>query len=192
MVIYENTLISDDIFEKAFVCDLNSCKGACCIEGDSGAPLREAEIDIIEHDLDAIMPFMEKELVAQVKNEGFWEKDAEGDLVTRCKNGRECVFVTMEDGIYKCSIENAWKAGKTTFRKPVSCHLYPIRLSQVGEYTALNYSHWHICSAACKLGEALQVPVYEFLKDSLISHFGAAWYEELAALAVQYRKGTGR
>jgi len=179
MIIFQNTLISDEILEKKFVCNLDKCKGACCVEGDSGAPLEDKEIAEIERNLEAIKPFMSKKGLALLAAEGFWETDSDKEKGTRCLPEGNCVFETKNEiGISQCSIELAHKAEKSTFLKPISCHLYPIRMKNYGEYQALNYHEWDICKHACDFGEELKVPVYEFLKSSLIRKFGEDWYGE--------------
>jgi len=179
VLLHDDVLISFEVLRKEFVCNLNACKGACCVEGDYGAPLADNEIPIIEKDLDVIRPYLSHNANKLLDTKGFHEKDAEGELATTCLPGGECVFVIKEKGIYKCGIEKAYEEGKTTFKKPISCHLYPIRISQVGEYTALNYHKWDICNPACKLGKSLEVPTYLFLKEPLERRFGKEWFAEL-------------
>ena len=186
MIQHDGTLISLDVLEEDFVCNLSKCKGAGCVEGDFGAPLNEDEIAIIEKDLEAIKPFMTSIAVKQIEEMGFAEKDPDGDLVTQCIKGRDCVFAIDEAGVYKCAIEKAFEAGKTDFKKPISCHLYPIRLSTLKEYTAINYSVWDICAPACTLGKELKVPVYRFLKEPLQRKFGEQWYADLEEIAQHF------
>ncbi len=186
MLLHENTLISLDVLEKEFVCNLSACKGACCVEGDSGAPLEPEEIEIIAENLKEIKPFMDRKSLAVLDKKGFYEKDKEGDLVTNCLNGKACIFAITENGIYKCAIEKAFIAGKISFKKPVSCHLYPIRIAKVGEYKALNYSKWEVCSPACTFGKSLKVPVFKFLKEALVRKFGEEWFDGLEEIAAQY------
>lgn len=182
MIIVQETLISQDLFDKQFVCNLDKCKGACCVEGDSGAPLKQEDIDEIEKNYDKIKPFMSEEGIKQIEEVGFYEKDSwDGEYVTTCQpNSGECNFVVYNDkGITECAIENAYKAGEIDYKKPISCHLYPIRIAELKTYTALNYHKWDICSPACSLGEELKVPVYQFLKDAIIRRFGEDYYKEL-------------
>ncbi|MBC7425110.1 MAG: DUF3109 family protein, partial [Bacteroidia bacterium] len=149
MIEHGNTLISTEIFDRHFVCNLDACKGACCVEGDNGAPLDEHELGLIEQDIEAIKPFMSEDGLALLKAHNFFERDEDGDLVTTCLPTGECVFATYDQNrVLGCGIENAFKAGKTTFKKPISCHLYPIRINKVGTYDALNYHKWEICKAA--------------------------------------------
>lgn len=189
MIIHEQTLISEDLFEKQFICNLSKCKGACCVEGEQGAPLNKAEIELIAQDLEAIKPYLTSQSLEAIDEKGFWETDPEGDLVTTCLPTGECNFSRYENGILSCGMEQAWKDGKTTFRKPISCHLYPIRVSQVGEYEALNYHRWEVCKPACELGKEKGVAVYEFLKDALIRKYGEEWYKELDAIGKAYLEG---
>ena len=173
-------IVSTQIFERKFVCDLNACKGACCIEGDAGAPLTLEEIDILEEDLEAIKPYMRKEGIDAVEKTGVFYMDQDNEAGTTLVNEKECAFVFFDNnGITKCSIEQAHKEGKTDFKKPISCHLYPIRVKQFNDFTALNYDKWDICSPACACGESLNVPVYKFLKEPLIRAFGQEFFEEL-------------
>lgn len=183
MIIHENTLLSEDLFDKHFICDLNSCKGACCVEGDFGAPVNETEIDTINELLPAISPFLSPEGLEVITRNGISEQDKDGDLVTTCLPTGECVFAVRDNGILSCGIEKAWKAGKVNFQKPISCHLYPIRINKVGDYDALNYHKWDICKPACALGEKHQIPIYKFLKAPLVRAYGEGWYNELDAIA---------
>lgn len=173
-------LISTQLLERRFVCDLNACKGACCIEGDAGAPLTFDEIDRIEADLEEILPFMRPEGREAVKKTGVFYLDQDNEPVTTLVNGKECAFVYFdEQGITKCSIEKAHTEGKTDFKKPISCHLYPIRVKQFHEFKALNFDEWSICAPACACGEQLDVPVFRFLKEPIIRAFGSAFFNEL-------------
>ncbi len=180
MILVDNAVISDDIKEQFFVCDLDKCKGACCVEGDLGAPLEESELKELEDAYEVVKPYLSAEGIAAIEKEGPYIMDFEGDYSTSTINGKECAFAIYDDkGILKCGIEQAHFDGKTSFRKPVSCHLYPIRITKYDHYDALNYDRWDICSAACSLGDKLGVPVYKFLKEALIRKYGEAWYHEL-------------
>jgi hypothetical protein len=184
MLAVGNVLVSEDVLERQFVCDLNACKGQCCVSGDAGAPLSLDEVSTLEEELEHIKPFLNARGLLALEKEGAFTVDEEGDLVTPLVEGRECAYVVFEpDGTASCGIEKAWKAGKTHFRKPISCHLYPIRVLQLPGTEALNYHQWEICGAACQCGTALQVPVYRFLKDALIRKFGSEWYEQLEETA---------
>ncbi|UTW64176.1 DUF3109 family protein [bacterium SCSIO 12741] len=175
------TLVSEDVFAKKFVCDLAACKGACCVEGDGGAPLTDEEAKKIEDDLPQIKPYLRSEGLEAIEKDGVWYEDStDGEKLTTLINGGECAFVAFDDdGTAKCGIEQAWKEGKTDFKKPVSCHMYPVRIQEYRNFTAVNYHQWDICKAACDCGEKLQVPVYRFLKESLIRKFGEEWYQEM-------------
>ena len=185
----DDKVISLEIFSKKFVCDLNACKGACCIEGDSGAPITEEEVSILEEDLEKIKPFMRPEGIAAVEDTGVFYMDWDNEMVTTLVNEKECAFVFFEEkGITKCAIEQAHKAGVTDFKKPISCHLYPIRTAKFPEFEALNYNEWSICSPACTLGEALSVKVYQFLKEPLIRAYGEEFYKELEIVDAEIEK----
>ncbi len=184
MLALNNTLISEDILNNEFVCNLEACKGICCVEGDYGAPLEQSEIGIIEESLDEIKPYMNKANREKLENKGFYEQDPDGDMVTKCMGGKDCIFVRKEsDGVYKCTIERAWEDGKINFQKPVSCHLYPVRLEEDGPMTQLHYDKAEMCDPACTLGKSLQVPLYKFVKEALIRKFGEEWYNQLDSIA---------
>lgn len=185
MIAIKDTIISEDILEKEFVCNLSACKGACCIEGDSGAPVEKGEAEIMQKEFDNIKTYLRPEGIAAIEQQGTVIVDEEdGELVTPLVNNAECAYVIFDEkGITKCGIEKAWEEGKTNFRKPVSCHLYPIRITKYSSYDAVNYHKWPICSAACDLGAQLKVPVYKFTKDSLIRKYGDDWYKELEEVA---------
>ncbi|MEQ9231351.1 MAG: DUF3109 family protein [Cyclobacteriaceae bacterium] len=183
MIQFDKVLISDEVVEEAFVCDLQKCKGACCVEGDLGAPLLFDELDQMEEVVDIVKEYLSKEAIEVLEKEGGFLVDEDGDFSTTTINGKECAFAFYDDQkILKCGIEQAYKDGKTDFRKPLSCHLYPIRVGKAGEFESLNYDRWSICSPACDLGKELKVPVYKFLKEPLIRKFGEEWYNEFERL----------
>lgn len=183
MIEIDGKLISMDIFEKQFVCDLNACKGACCVEGDAGAPLELEEVELLEEVLEEVKPFMRKEGVEAVEKEGVFYMDWDNEPVVTLIDGAECAFVTFDQkGTAKCAIEEAHNTGKTNFKKPISCHLYPIRVSKLSAYDALNYNQWHLCNAACKLGEELKVKTYQFLKEPIVRKWGGDFYREMEAV----------
>jgi hypothetical protein len=193
MLVVGKAVLSEDIIEKAFVCDLQKCKGACCVEGDAGAPLSQEELRILQDIYEDVAPFLSEEGRKEIEKRGVYVKDKDGDFTTPTLHGRECAYAIYDkQGMLQCGIELAWKAGKTSFKKPISCHLYPIRIDTYDHYDALNYHRWHICSAACTLGEKLEVPVYRFLKDALIRKYGQDWYEELEAQAKAKNPGAPR
>jgi hypothetical protein len=183
MLQIDDKLISLDILEKKFVCRTELCKGACCISGDSGAPLEESETITLNKEYDNIAPFMREEGRQTVKMLGTHVIDADHDLVTPLIGGKECAFVIFEQGIARCAIEKAFIEGKTSFRKPISCHLYPIRTKKYPSFLALNYDRWEVCKPAREAGEELQVPVYRFLKDPVIRRFGDEFYRQLQIAA---------
>jgi hypothetical protein len=185
MIAIENTLISEEILDQAFVCDLAKCKGACCVEGDAGAPVEEKEGEILQHEYENIRPFLRPEGRAAIEEQGTTVVDeADNELVTPLVNGAECAYVVFDEkGVTKCGIEKAWEAGATHFRKPVSCHLYPIRITKYPTYQAVNYHQWQICSPACDLGNQLKVPVYLFAKEALLRKYGENWFAELEVIA---------
>lgn len=184
-------IISTQIFERKFVCDLSACKGACCIEGDSGAPLTLDEVNILEEEIEAIKPYMRPEGIAAVEKSGVFYIDQENDEVTTLVNGKECAFVFFdEQGVTKCSIEKAHKEGKLDFKKPISCHLYPIRTKQFEEFEAINYDVWDICKPACACGDKLDVAVFRFLKEPLIRKYGAEFFAELEQVDREIKEQT--
>lgn len=173
-------LVSDEIRDREFVCDLQKCKGACCVEGDYGAPLDAEELQILEDIYPAVKPYLTAKGIETIEKEGTHTIDDDGDYCTPIIEGRECAYAVYDKkGILKCGIEQAWSDGKISWKKPISCHLYPIRVSRLKHFEALNYDKWSICSPACQLGKELQVPVYKFLKDPLTRKYGAEWYAEL-------------
>jgi len=180
MILIDNTCISDDIEDQLFVCNLDKCKGACCVEGDSGAPLDEDELVILDQIYPLVKPYLSEAGIKVIEEEGTYTKDFEGDFVTPVINGRECAYAIYDArGILKCGIEEAYNDGKINYKKPISCHLYPIRVTKYDQYHALNYDRWDICSPACSFGKELGVPVYKFLKDPLIRAYGENWYGQL-------------
>ncbi len=180
MIQIDDTIISLDVFQKQFVCNLNKCKGICCVEGDSGAPLDEDELPVLEEIYDQVAPYLRDEGKRSIELQGKYVTDIDGDYVTPLIEGKECAYVIFDDaGIAKCAIEKAYEEGKVSYKKPISCHLYPIRLQKLRKYIALNYDEWHICSDACTLGKELKVKVFEFLKEPLIRKFGEDWYFQL-------------
>lgn len=190
MISIGNSLVSPELLEEEFVCNLSACKGACCIEGDAGAPLTGEEVRILQEEFDQIKSYLRPEGVSAIEELGTSVIDpSDGEPVTPLIKGRECAYVIFDEkGVTKCGIEKAWEQGATAFRKPVSCHLYPIRIQEYEEYDAVNYHQWQICSAACSLGKELKVPVYRFTRDALIRKYGSDWYSELEAVAELYLK----
>ncbi|MFT5596614.1 MAG: hypothetical protein ACI9O2_001093 [Flammeovirgaceae bacterium] len=180
MIQIDDALLSEDLFSKRFVCDLGACKGACCVEGDSGAPLEPEEVGLLEEALEDIKPYMRQEGIDRVEETGVFTIDIDGEFVTPLVNDEECAFVSFDrNGTAKCSIEQAHRDGKTDFLKPVSCHLYPIRVTQLKDYVALNYHYWPICNPARSCGAKLDVKVFKFLKEPITRKFGEEFFEKL-------------
>jgi len=177
-----NTLISDDLKEVCFACDMEKCKGACCIEGDAGAPLEEEEISLLEDHIACIKPFMVPAGIEEIEVNGVFDYDAAGKFVTPLVRGRECVFVYMEEGTARCSIEKAYQEKAIPFPKPVSCHLYPIRIRTSQKTDLVNYHEWPICRDALVKGGKDNTPLYRFLEGALVRKYGRAWYDRLVTL----------
>lgn len=190
MIAIDKTLISEDLLEKKFVCDLNACKGACCVAGDSGAPLDEDELPILESILDKVKPFMVKKGLKAIEKHGPYVVDSDGDYTTTLVGeGAECAFVYFDETkTAKCAIEKAFYEGVITWKKPISCHLYPVRISKHKSYDAVNYSKWDVCKPACECGKKLDVPVYKFLKEPLIRKYGKEWFRQLEKSAELHLK----
>ncbi|TNE56093.1 MAG: DUF3109 family protein [Bacteroidetes bacterium] len=185
----EDKVVSLEILEKKFVCDLGACKGICCIEGDSGAPLEPHEIDLIEEDLEQIESYMRPEGIEAIREQGVFYMDWDNEPVTTLVNNKECAFVFFDEkGITKCAIEQAHREGKSKLLKPISCHLYPIREKRYPKFKALQYDKWDICRPACACGEELEVPVYRFLKEPIIRAYGLSFYEELEKIDRELKK----
>lgn len=178
------TIVSEDIIEKDFVCNLSACKGACCIDGDAGAPLDKEEAKILEDIYPKVKPFLRKEGIEAIEKQGTSITTAFGDLETPLISGADCAYVIFDENkTALCGIEEAYNHGEIDWKKPVSCHLYPIRVKNYSEFSAVNYDKWEICDDACSLGAELQVPVFRFVKEALIRKFGQDWYAELETVA---------
>jgi len=193
-VIGNNTLVSLDVIEKEFCCDLDTCRGCCCIEGDAGCPVTDEELKQIEAILPELLPHMTKEARNVVEEQGLSYLDPSGERVLSIVNGKDCIFArTDHNGWCYCLIEKMTKNSQLSilnsqFSKPISCHLYPIRLTKVGEYIGLEYHRWDICHCARIKGKKLHLPLYQFLKEPLIRRFGQAWYDELELTASEWKK----
>jgi hypothetical protein len=189
MILIDDILISDDVLEKQFVCNIKKCKGICCVEGDSGAPVEPAETKVLKKIYPKIKKYLTPEGVAAIEAQGTFVDEPDDEytpFATPLIDGGACAYVNYEkDGTITCGIEKAWKDGVIDFQKPISCHLYPIRLKPMETVTGVNYDVWDICSDACTLGKKLKVPVYAFLKDALIRKFGIEFYEALEQAAQQ-------
>lgn len=193
MIQIDDKLISEDIFTEEFVCNLTKCKGACCVEGDVGAPLDKDERAILDEIYPKVKPYLTPEGIKAIEEQGTWTTDpSDGDFVTPMVEGAECVYVTYDErGITKCGIEKAYEDGAVDWQKPISCHLYPIRATEYRTFTALNYHEWPICNDACTLGKELQVPVYKFLKTPIIRKYGEEFYSTLSDAADEWYKEFG-
>ncbi len=189
MIQLRKTIVSEDIIEKDFTCNLVACKGSCCIDGDAGAPVEDAERQILKDIYPKIKSFMRPEGIKAVEKQGIYTTNDDGEHETPLVNGAECAYVIFnEKNTALCAIEEANNSGKITFKKPVSCHLYPVRVQDYSDFAAINYHKWPICDDACTLGAALQIPVYKFVKQALIRKFGEDWYAELEKVAKGYTK----
>lgn len=185
-----DVILSPDILTECFCCDLDACGGACCIEGDAGAPLRMEEVGELENVLDEVWPELSAEAQSVIDRQGVAYTDEEGDLVTSIVRGKDCVFTCYSpDGCCYCATEKAFREGRTAWCKPISCYLYPIREKRFSNgLVGLNYHRWNVCHAAVKKGRELGLPVYKFLKDPLIARFGAEWYAKLEQMADELRR----
>lgn len=189
MIQIEDIVVSSDVLTEKFICNLEACKGECCIEGDAGAPVEKNEVAELEKVLPVIWNELSPEAQAVIKKQGVVYTDQDGDLVTSIVGNKNCVFTCYDEkGYCYCAIEKAYREGKCNFYKPVSCHLYPIRIENYGPYTAVNYHRWDVCKAAVVLGKLKGVPVYQFLKEPLIRKFGAEWYQMLSDCADEWMK----
>lgn len=189
MIAVGDTLVSEEIIDKKFVCDLNACKGACCVKGDYGAPLEESELAILNRVYKKVEPFLPESGKKAIAEQGKFIRYEKREWVTPLAKNNECAYTVFENGFAKCGIEKAYLAGEINFKKPISCHLYPIRISKHRTgYDALNYDRWSICSAACKLGKSLSVSVYEFLKEPLIRKYGKRWFKQMEKTAKVYEE----
>jgi hypothetical protein len=176
----DDKIVSTDILSECFACDLGKCKGICCVEGDAGAPLEIDEVDILEEEYPNYAPYMTAEGRAEVERQGFMVVDSDGDYTTPLVDNAACAYAFEEDGVTFCAIERAYREGKCSFLKPISCHLYPIRVKQFrnGSY-GLNYHRWAVCSSARECGKKLGVPVYKALREPIVRRFGEEFYRSL-------------
>jgi hypothetical protein len=180
MIQIKDTIVSQDLIEKKFCCDLDQCKGACCIKGDAGAPLTIEEVETLPVIIDKIIPFLRTEGVDAIALQGTHVIDGEDETVTPLINGEECAYVVFENGIARCGFEKAYAAGVIQFRKPLSCHLYPVRVKRFDKFLAVNYDKWEICEPARVKGNEMELPVYKFVKEALFRRFGEDWYHHLS------------
>lgn len=179
MIQIGDKIVSRDLFENHFVCHLEMCRGFCCVYGDAGAPLEEKETLQLEDNIDKIIPFLREEGVKSVDEKGTWHYDDDGDRVTPLMGKDDCAYSILDNGIARCAIETAYFSEAIDFRKPISCHLYPIRMNKVGNHIALNYHRWDVCNPARKLGKEYNMPVFRFLKEAIERAFGEDFYKEM-------------
>ncbi len=180
----DKTIISEEVLEREFVCNLSACKGACCVNGDAGAPLENEELPILEEILPILKKYLRKEGLEAIKKQGPFTTNELGEHETTLIDGADCAYVIYDEKkVALCGIEEAYNQGEITFKKPLSCHLYPIRIKQYSEFAAVNYDRWEICDDACSLGKELSVPVFKFVKQALVRKFGEQWYKDLEKVA---------
>jgi hypothetical protein len=179
MLQIDDTIVSLDILDKHFRCNLAECKGMCCVHGDSGAPLEPNEVVILRDIFPKLKSYLREEGIRTIEAQGTSVTDTDGDTVTPLIEGRECAYTVFDKGIAFCGIEHAFIDGKIQFKKPISCHLYPIRVKKYAQFRALNYDQWEICEPARRTGEIENIPVFEFLKESIVRAFGKPFYSEL-------------
>ena len=187
VILIDDIFVSDAVVEEHFVCDLDKCKGMCCIEGDGGAPLTSEEEKILTEIYPYVKPYLTERGIQEIESQGLYIKGESDYNTTALVDGGACVYLTWEGTVAKCGIEKAWEEKKIDFQKPISCHLYAIRIDEIGEQDAINYYYCDICSAACKLGKKLSVPVYQFLKEPIVRKYGIEFYEKLQATAEYLR-----
>lgn len=179
-----NTIVSEAILDNEFACNLSACKGACCVDGDSGAPLEEIEVDILKQNYSKIKPYLSTRGQEAINSQGLFVTNDEGGLETPLIGGADCAYaVRGRNKTVHCGIEEAYNQGDIDWKKPISCHLYPIRVTNYTDFSAINYHKWGICDSACHLGRELQLPIYKFVKQALIRKFGHKWYSQLEEVA---------
>lgn len=184
MIDIDDKIVSTDLLKECFACDLGQCKGICCVEGNAGAPLEMDEVDILEEEFSNYKPYMTEAGIKAIEEQGFMVIDCDGDYTTPLVDDAECAYAYQENGITFCAIEKAWREGKCSFQKPISCHLYPIRVAQFSNGTVgLNYHRWAVCRSAVECGKKLGIPVYKALKEPIIRRFGEAFYDQLEEAA---------
>lgn len=183
------TIVSEEILENEFVCNLSVCKGACCVDGEAGAPLEEDELKTLMDIYPKVKPYLTKEGIKAIEEQGLY-LTVNGEFETPLiPSDDSCVYIMYDEkGIAKCGIEEAYNQGDVSWKKPISCHLYPVRVQDYSEFAAVNYHQWQICDDACTLGKELEVPIYKFVKQALVRKFGEDWYEELEKVALQHKK----
>ncbi len=181
MIEIGNSVVSVDLITSNFACDLKACKGACCVSGDSGAPLEQEEAEILKEIFPVLRKYLREESVRTIEELGTSVIDMEQDTVTPLNNGKECAYVVFEHDIAFCGIEKAFRDGAITFQKPVSCHLYPVRIKKYTQFDAVNYDQWEICRPAIAHGNSLKMPVYRFTQEALKRKYGVEWFKHLVS-----------
>lgn len=182
-----NTLVSETLFEQAFTCDISACKGACCVEGEAGAPLESEEIEQLKAHWHQVKPYLTKDGISALESQGVATQNAFKEWETPLIDGKACAYINYDQkGIAQCGIEQAHRHGDTKLQKPISCHLYPVRVKKYSAFVAVNYHEWSICSAGCDLGAALKRPLYQFVETALVRKFGKAWYDALHTAAQEF------
>ncbi|MCD7969168.1 MAG: DUF3109 family protein [Alistipes sp.] len=196
MIEIDGKIVSLDILTERFCCDIGRCRGMCCVEGNSGAPLEQEECAVLRDEFQKYRDYLKPEGLAAIGKHGFYVVDQDGDLTTPLIDGAECAYAVSDNGITFCAIEKAWREGRTTFRKPVSCHLYPVRVAKFSDGSfGLNYHRWDVCSPAVKHGKKNGVPVYRSLREALVRRFGDEFYtalEEAERLLADETAGNGK
>ena len=184
----DDTLISEEIISEEFVCNISKCKGKCCVSGSAGAPLEKGETKILEKLYNKISPFLSKKGRMAIKKQGNYVIGFDGDLETPLIENKECAYTVFDKGgVAQCGIEKAYNNGAIKWNKPISCHLYPIRVNKYPTFTAVNYHEWSVCDSACSLGAELKVPVYKFVKNALVRKFGKKWFKKLSLFAKDWK-----
>lgn len=178
----DKKVISLDVIKEKFTCDVQKCKGYCCVQGESGAPLDNDEVLILEEIFSDYKDFLRPEGIKAIQEQGFYVTDTDGDKVTPLISNLECAYAVFDDGIARCGIEKAFMAGVIQFRKPISCHLYPIRITKLGNFEAVNYNRWHLCDYARTYGNELNVPVYKFVEEAINRKYGAEFFTSLSII----------
>jgi hypothetical protein len=185
MFVVDEILVSDAVAGAPFSCNLHKCLGGCCVQGDQGAPLEKEECEILEDILPKVRKYLRPEAVSVIEREGVWEETGPGEYATTCVKGKECVFVTYEGPIARCSIQKAYHEGKVGWEKPISCHLFPIRAGSPGGQEVLNYENIPLFAPACRKGRRNGIKLYDFLQEPLIRKYGRAWYHKFRAACVE-------
>jgi len=188
MVLIDDVLVSRAVLEEEFVCNLSACKGACCVDGDEGAKVTAEEIKIMEQLYEKVKPYLTEAGIKKIEEDGFYYESEKGQLHLNTVKGKACIFLHYKNDIALCGIQQAQIDGIVDWPKPISCHLYPIRIDEYKDFDAVNYYEWDICSAACVLGKKLKMPVYEFLKAPLLRKYGEAFYNQVEAAAEHLKK----